>query len=150
MEGRQLGEHISGQYEALGVLFVDDTQTTPLIVNDYNRQAITKSEPFSLFNDADTYSPGSAGVPLTMTFIHPVQRVGMYIGNGNIDGPATTAILTAYDNLGREIFSVVRNGFKKEVTTFIGLDAGAPAIWQVRLDYGNTLLGEEIDNLMFE
>lgn len=150
VEERELGEHISGQYEALGVLFVDDTQTTPLIVDDYNRQTITKSEPFSLFNDADAYPPGSASVPLIMTFINPVQRVGMYIGNGSIDGPATTAVLTAYDNLGSAIFSVVRNGFKKEVTTFIGLDVGAPFISQLKIDYGNTLLGEEIDNLMFE
>ena len=52
-EGRTLFEHISNQYEALGVLFTDDETTTPLIVDDTTRQGTTHSEPYSLVNDAD-------------------------------------------------------------------------------------------------
>jgi hypothetical protein len=149
-DGRLPNQHISNQYQYLGVLFVDDTATTPLIVDNYIRLGSTQSPPYSLFNNADTFDPGSAGVPLTMTFPKPVRRVGIYIGNGGVGDNTTTATLTAYDNQGDTIFSVVRSGFGNDVKTFIGLDAGAPSIYQMKLDYGNTLLSEEIDDLMFE
>jgi hypothetical protein len=79
-----------------------------------------------------------------------VRRVGMVIGNGGGDVNPITANLTAYDNQGGAIFSVARTGFGNDVNTFIGLDAGAPSIYQVKLDYGNTPPGVEIDNLIFE
>lgn len=148
-EGRSLNEHISNQYSGLGVLFVDDETTTPLIIDDNIRVGFTKSEPYSLSNDADTLEPGSAGVPLTMVFTAPIQRVGMYIGNGAV-GTIIEATLTAYDEDGTAIMSVVRSGFSNDVKTFIGLDAGVASIRQVRLGYGNTSLSEEIDDLLFE
>lgn len=147
-EGRTLFEHISNQYEAFGVLFVDDETTTPLVVDEATRQGTTHSEPYSLVNDADTIDPGSAGVPLTMTFTNPVQRVGMYIGNGGWGADGAT--LTAYDQYGGYIFSVERTGFGNNVDTFIGLDVGAPSISQMQLNYGNTSASEEIDDLIFE
>ena len=98
-------------------------------------------------NDADTIIPGSAGVPLTMTFVDPVQRVGMYIGNGTA---TTKALLTAYDETGNPIFTATRNNFFNDVNTFIGIDAGIAIIKELRLDYGNTSASEEIDDLLFE
>ena len=151
-EGRTLGEHVSDQYSALGVLFVDDDATTPLIVNDTLRGGTTHSSPYSLSNDADTVLPGSADLPMTMDFTSPVRRVGMYIGNGGTATTAsfTTATLSAFDSSGQLLFSVSRQIAGDDVQTFIGLDAGMPNVAQVRLDYGNTLLSEEIDDLLLE
>jgi hypothetical protein len=155
-EGRTLFEYISNQYEALGVLFTDDETTTPIIVDDTTRGGTTHSEPYSLINysdpisgDPDAISPGSAGVPLTITFTEPVQRVGMYIGNGVGGDVLSKASLTAYNQYGEYIFKVERF-FGNNVTTFIGLDAGAPSINQVQLDYGDNNASEEIDDLIFE
>lgn len=146
-DDRYLNEHINTQYEELGVIFLDDESTTPLIINDTQRQGITYSPHFSLANDADTINPGSAGVPLTITFVNAVQRAGMYIGNGQ---GTTVATLTAYDGGGNSLFTVNRTGFGNDVTTFIGIDAGTPIIKKLKLDYGLTSLFEEIDDLMFE
>ena len=147
-EGRTVGEHVSDQYESAGVKFVDDATTTPIIVNDAMREGTTRSDGQSLFNDADTLDPGSAGVPLTMRFTSPMRRVGMYIGN---DATGTTsATLTAYDAGGSVLFSVGRSSFGNDVLAFVGMDAGSSSIARVTLDYGATLLGEEIDDLLFE
>jgi hypothetical protein len=146
-EERKLNEHISTQYQDFGIVFLDDESTTPLIIDSYQRQGSTYSSPYSLANDADTINPGSAGVPLTMFFIDPVQRVGMYIGNGTA---TTKALLTAYDETGNLIFTATRNNILNDVNTFIGIDAGINIIKELRLDYGNTSASEEIDDLLFE
>ncbi len=153
-EGRFVNEHISNQYEGLGVLFADDETRTPLIVDDAIRQGTTHSEEYSLFNDADTLNPGNANVPLTIDFMAPVQRVGMYIGNGwacvaDVLIP-TIGTLKAYDSDGLPIFSVTRVNFCNNVETFIGLDVGTERISRVELDYGDAISGEEIDDLIFE
>ena len=146
-EGRAVNEVVSTQYQALGVAFLDDASTTPLIVDDAIRGATTHSDGQSLSNDADTVQPGSAGVPLTILFQAPVRRVGMYIGNGSA---GTQATLSAFDVTAPLIFSATNSSFGDAVETFIGIDAGSAIIGEVRLDYGNTLASEEIDDLMFE
>jgi hypothetical protein len=146
-EARSLNEHINNQYEGLGVLFLDDGFTTPLIIDDSQRGGTTHSGVFSLANDADTLDPGSAGVPLTITFLNPIQRVGMYIGNGQ---ETIQAALTAYDEFGIPVFTVTRTDFLNNVETFIGIDAGMTIIKELKLDYGDTSASEEIDDLLFE
>ena len=146
-EGRSLNEHISSQYQGIGVVFLDDEFTTPLIIDSYQRQGSTYSSPYSLANDADTINPGSSDVPLTMTFVNTVQRVGMYIGNGSTTMKAS---LTAYDEAGNSIFTATRNSFANDVNTFIGIDAGTAIIKELELDYGYTIVSEEIDDLLFE
>lgn len=151
-EERFVNEHISDQYEGDGVRFVDDAETTPLIIDTSIRQGETHSPPYSLSNDADTLNPGSAGVPLTINFTTPIQRVGMYIGNGwgSTADIVTQAVLTAYNAQGDAIFFVTRDGFGNDVTTFIGLDVGGKKISRVKLDYGDVSNSEEIDDLIFE
>jgi hypothetical protein len=143
----QPNDHINIQYQDQGVCFVDNENTSvPIIVDDRIRQGSTKSLPYSLFNGQGSPDPGSINVPLTMNFTPPVRRVGMYIGNG-LGFPA---VLRAYGEDGDLIFSVTRTGFGNDVKTFIGMDVGFASIVQVQLDYGDTLLGEEIDDLIFE
>jgi hypothetical protein len=147
-EGRTVGEEVSKQYASRGVQFVDDENVTPRIIDSSNRDgAPTRSEPHSLFNSGDTVEPGSAGYPMTITFDTPQSAVGMFLGNG--DGETTAATLTAYDAQGAEVFSVSKSAFADAVTTFIGLDAGDAVIREVRVDYGDTLRGEDIDHLLF-
>jgi hypothetical protein len=146
-EGRTVNEHISDQYAALGVLFVDDATTTPTILAEYQRGGPTHSDPYSLSNIADTVLPGSANVPFTMLFDPPIRGAGMYIGNG---GFGLTAILSAHDSSGDLIFAVDRWIMGNDVQTFIGMDVGTASIAELRLDYGDTLVVEEIDDLLFE
>ena len=137
---------VDDEYESLGVYFVNDEITTPLIVGPYNRNySQTCSEPNSLANDAD-YPHTSANVPLKIIFKDPVRKVGMCIGNGENLQP--TAVLTAYDVNGNPIGSVSKT-VPEPCTEFIGLKSDVP-IYSVTLDYGDSYLSEEIDNLMFE
>lgn len=145
-EERFLEELINDQYEGQGVRFLNDLNAKPIIVNDYLRDGLTHSEPYSVANNAETVEPGSRNVPLTMNFAPPVTRVGMYIGNEPLAG----AVLRAYGAGGNLLFSVTRTGFGNDVEQFIGMDVGAPSIAKVELDYGDTLRSEEIDDLMFE
>jgi len=72
------GTHVEHQYADLGIHFVDDETTTPVIV--YEGSA-TSSYPNALFSDADPPHT-NAGIPLTIDFDEPKTRVGLYMGNG--------------------------------------------------------------------
>ena len=138
--------HVGTQYSSKGVTFLDDKLRTPLLVNSNNRGAVaTKSEPNSLFNDAD-YPQTNAKLPLEMTFEKPVRKVGMYMGNGKQS--QLVALLSAYDNTGK-LIGTVRKSVPDPVTGFIGLKSDTD-IYKVTLDYGDSTLGEEIDDLIFE
>ncbi|MBN1419432.1 MAG: hypothetical protein JXP34_11690 [Planctomycetes bacterium] len=146
-EGREVGEVVDTQYQGLGVTFANARTTRPTIIDDKMREGKTFSDGQSLANDSD-FPATSSGVPLTIRFKPVVQRVGMYIGNG--DGRTSAATLTAYDVSGAQIFAVRRTGFGNDVLTFIGLETDSAGIAEVRLDYGETLSSEEIDDLLFE
>jgi len=147
-EGRALHEVVVNQYQALGVRFTDDSVKTPLIVDDAIRGATTASPEYSLYNDND-FPASSSGVPMEIRFTSLVQRVGMYIGNGNNSG-GVHATLTAYDVSNTSTCSITRFDIPDGVHAFIGMDVGSALIERVELDYGATLNGEEIDTLMFE
>jgi hypothetical protein len=137
------GTHVDDEYHRLGVTFLNDTTTTPVTVY---AGANTASPPNSLFNNAD---PGhtSANIPLTIFFDEPKTRVGMYLGNGESQQP--TAELTAYDASGSPICSVSAVA-PEPASQFLGLASPQVPIYAVTLDYGNTSLGEEVDDLIFE
>ena len=139
--------HVSDQYAARGVRFVDDASTTPLIYANSSERT-TSSPPNSLANDADF--PGtSANVPLTLTFDQAQSKVGFSIGNGAAEG-APTATLTAYNASGAVIGAVTTAVAANDLTQFFGIDVAAGGIRRVTLDYGDTLRSEEIDDLCFE
>ena len=160
------GETVSTQYlQSKGVTFNDDPRATPKIIGScasadnpcrFPPTAGTRSGRFGLWNSPDTLPvgpidpvPDSRGVPLNISFVRPIQRVGMYIGNDDADN--TTATLTAFSGA-TEVKSITRTreqiGFGSE--TFMGIDAGRANITSVSLDYGQSPLGEEIDDLIFE
>jgi hypothetical protein len=158
------GQVVTTQYlQSEGITFNDDPTTTPKIIGScasadnpcrFPPTAGTQSGRFGLWNSPDTLPvgpvdpvPDSSGVPLTVNFVQPVQKVAMYIGN-NDTGDAT-ASLTAFSGA-TEILSVEEDQFGSPSTTFIGIDAGQANITSVRLDYGDSPLGEEIDDLIFE
>ena len=141
------GTFLTTQYAGLGVTFLDVPESSPEVISADGFGRTTHSGTNSVFGQNDTPSPGSAGTPMTMVFDPPVSRVGMYIGNAHVP---LTATLAAYDQDGNEICSTTESEFGNDVQTLIGLDVFAPVIHSVTLDYGNTTLAEEIDDLMFE
>ncbi|MFN2594509.1 MAG: hypothetical protein ABR579_06445 [Actinomycetota bacterium] len=156
------GDVVTGQYLASkGVTFNADSTTTPKIIGACPDNPCrvpdlgTQSGRFSLWNSPNTLPagpvdpvPDSAGVPLTLNFPQPVQKVGLYMGND--DTNTTAATLTAFDASQNVIKRVTKSNFGSADTTFIGIDAGQNDIASVQLDYGQSPLGEEIDDLTFE
>lgn len=158
------GDPITTEYLlSKGVTFNKDS-STPKIIGDclagdnpcrFPPGTSTRSGRFALWNAPETLPvgpidpvPDSSDVPLTINFVEPVQKVGLYIGND--DTSTTTAKLTAFDALGKEIKTVSKSAFGPAIMTFIGIDAGRANVASIRLDYGNSPLGEEIDDLIFE
>lgn len=154
-EGRSEGEAVNDQYVAQGVQFTDDDTLTPTVITpddcssgpDACIPGSTKTLPFALFNSGDPQAD------LKIGFTGPQSRVGMYIGNN--DYQQVYARMTAFDAQDEEIFSTERQ-LGTNVQTFVGIDAGAPIISKVVLQYflnGTETPGfqpEEIDNLTFE
>ena len=164
-EAYEAGDTVTTQYLlSHGVSFNDDTTTTPKIVGDcaaldepcrFPPGTTTQSGRFSLWNSPDTLPigpvdpvPNSAGVPLRVNFVQPVQRVALHAGND--DTSSTTATLTAFDAAGEEIETVTKSSFGSSSTTFMGIDAGRAIVASIELDYGQSPLGEEIDDLVLE
>jgi hypothetical protein len=132
--------------ESHGVEFADNDKITPILIAPYNRNNVgTSSEPYSIVADGD-WPETSANEPLKIIFSEGQKKVGMYVGNAR---DSTTAVLIAYNNQGQEIASYSRDDLNDKVNTFMGISADEP-IYTVTLDFGDTLLSEEIDNLMFE
>jgi hypothetical protein len=137
--------HAADSYVSLGLRFLDDATTTPLIYGN-TAERLTVSSPNSLDNDADTLNPGSSGVPLTIVFTNPQSVVGFYMGNATIPVSAT---ITAYDGTGAPLGFVTTSVVSNNVTKFYGVQDVASTIKKVTLDYGQTAQSEEIDNLCF-
>jgi hypothetical protein len=137
--------HVAEQYAPLGVHFVDNRVTTPLIYSNISERD-TSSKPNSLTNDADAPNT-SASVPLTITFDAPQSVVGFYLGNGPADGQ--TGALRAYDGAGSLLGSVPLPMISNDVTLFYGVSDSLARIQRIELDYGNTARSEEIDDLCF-
>ena len=137
--------HVAEQYAPLGVHFVDNRVTTPLIYSNMSERD-TSSRPNSLTNDADVPNT-SASVPLTLTFDAPQSVVGFYLGNGPADGQ--TGALRSYDGGDSLLGSVPLPTISNDVTRFYGVSDSLARIQRIELDYGNTARSEEIDDLCF-
>jgi hypothetical protein len=137
--------HAADSYASLGVRFLDDATTTPLIYGN-TAERTTVSSPNSLDNDADTLNPGSSGVPLTIVFSNPQSVVGFYMGNATTPVSAT---IRAYNGVGTLLGTVITSVLSNDVNTFYGVDDALTTIRKVTLDYGKTAQSEEIDNLCF-
>ena len=133
-----------------GVSFQDDTgKTSAILVNSYNRGgAATASGEYSLFSNGN-YPATSANVPLTIEFNEGMSAVGFYLGNGNKYGEQVNAVVTAYGQTGKILGTIAQNHIDDSVESFLGLQAPTEPIYKVTIDYGNSVLGEEIDDLMF-
>ena len=151
------GTAIGEQYRDQGVVFTDDDIRTPHINGLLERTttgpagvplpSLPSSLPNSLGLDHDAPLQNSKDLPLEMSFISPVRKVGMFVGNGET---GTDVALHAYNCAGRKIFTARRDGVTDNVDTFIGIDSGTNRIAKVRLDYGDSSQEEEIDDLHFE
>jgi hypothetical protein len=137
--------HAADSYVSLGVRFLDDATTTPLIYGN-TAERTTVSSPNSLDNDADTLNPGSSGVPLTIVFTNPQSVVGFYMGNATIPVSAT---LRAYNSAGTLLGTVITSVVSNNVNHFYGVSDTLSTIRKVTLDYGQSGQSEEIDNLCF-
>lgn len=159
------GDVVTTQYvSSHRVLFNDDADSTPKIIGNclqaddpcrFPPGTPTQSGRFGLWNSPDTLPvgpvdpvPDSSGKPLRVNFIQPVQKVGLFMGNDDTSNAVAT--LTAYNAAGIEIESVTKRAFGAANTTFIGIDAGQANVASIELDYGDSVFGEEIDDLIFE
>ena len=133
-----------------GVSFQDDTgKTSAILVNSYNRGgAATSSGEYSLFSNGN-YPETSDNVPLTIEFSEGMSAVGFYLGNGNKYSEQVNAVVTAYGQNGKVLGSIAQNHITDAVESFLGLQAPSEPIYKVTINYGNSVLGEEIDDLMF-
>lgn len=148
------GDYITTQYAAQGVTFDRVGEANPAISAADGNGRTTISSPNSLFNQNASPNPGSAGTPMTMRYSSGIARVGMYIGNDQtgpaLDQPGSlTATLSIYDSNDLFLCSTTKTGFNNNVNTFIGIQASSSAIAKATIDYGNTTLAEEIDDLLF-
>ncbi|PIZ50692.1 hypothetical protein COY27_06280 [Candidatus Woesearchaeota archaeon CG_4_10_14_0_2_um_filter_33_13] len=132
-----------------GVKFLDTDKTKTIVLTGYNRgYQDTASGDVSIFSDGK-FPATSANVPLTIEFKEGMKAVGFYAGNGLNNGQQVKATVTAYNQNGQVLGSILFSNIKDPVTTFIGLEAPQQPIYKVSLDYGDSLAGEEIDDVMF-
>ncbi len=119
-------------------------------INDNNRRGDeTISGQYSIMNDA-LFPKTSVNVPFVLSFadVNSVSAVGFYMGNGNDYGESVTATITVLGAENRILGIVNRTNVSNPVTTFVGVKA-SERISKVLIDYGNTLLSEDIDDVMF-
>lgn len=147
---------ITGFWDNYGFKITSD-KGKAIYVTDYNRGGKTSSGQYSISNDA-TWPNTSANDPLKITFKNGVNAVGFYLGNGYVYGEQVNVQIKFYDQngnlmgedqIGREKGMDLNGGYiKNEVTSFFGFETLNP-FYSVTIDYGNSLLSEEIDDLMF-
>jgi Tol biopolymer transport system component len=139
-----VGTLVGGQYAGLGAVIAANPALEIKIRAD-ERGADTWSPPNSLY--ASPLGGGtSLGLPLVISFTHPVYRVGLAIGNGGTLG--APGFLRAYD-AGGGLIGQVSDPIPAAVTEFLGLHALEDEIVRVELDYPIPN-GEEIDYLTFD
>jgi hypothetical protein len=131
-----------------GVHFEESDTTRAITYADNPAESTTShSAPNVAMNDA--VSPNTSnGVPMQIRFDTLKTHVGLYMGNGSADAPAT-GVLSAYDSAGILICQVSNQPVPDDVAEFIGIHDAAGRIASVSLDYGATLLAEVIDDLYF-
>lgn len=140
-------ETSAGYWSNYGVKFTADNGKA-IYVNGYNRGgASTASGEYALFNDA-IWPATSANQPLKVTFKNGVNQAGFYLGNGGAPTVPVNAWIKLYDKDGQEFCEVSANNIGKDVLTYVSFNTLFD-VYSMSIDYGNTSLGEEIDDLMF-
>lgn len=140
------GEVITKYTSAYGVT-IWSNKGTAIFTSTYNRGgAATASGEYSLFNNA-TYPNTSANDPLILGFNTPVKAFGFYLGNGDKYGQQVDATITVYGEFNTVLATLKKSNVSYPATTFFGVSSNK-LIYRVTIDYGNTSLGEEIDDLM--
>jgi len=89
----------------------------------------------------------SEGGPMLIMFDQPKTHVGFFVGNG--DNAQITALMTAYDATGAVICQMRLVTVPDPNTSFMGLYDPEGKIMYVKLDYGQNMLSESIDDLYF-
>ena len=138
---------LTGYWSDLGVMF-SGSHSKAIYVNSYNRGgATTVSGEYALFNDA-IWPDTSVNEPLKITFRNPARQVGLYLGNGGADTYPITASIKLFNKSGTQFCSMSVDVNSKNVNTFYGFETILD-FYSMTIDYGNTTIGEEIDDLMF-
>ncbi len=136
-------------WETKGVKFTDSGITNTIRIEPANRNnAATASGKYSIFSDG-IFPATSANVPLNIVFKEGVSAVGFYAGNGKNNQEQVTATITVYDKEDNILASFTKNDITDAVTSFIGIRSNSNLIYKVSLDYGSSLLGEELDDVQF-
>lgn len=141
-----IGPVITKYTSAYGVT-IWSNKGTAIFTSSANRGGeYTSSGEYSLFNNA-TSPNTSANDPLIIGFNTPVKAFGFFLGGGNKYGQQVSPIITVYGEYNAVIGVFQKNNIPSAVTTYLGVKSNKP-IHRVTIDYGDTLLGEEIDDLM--
>ncbi len=135
---------LSGYWDTKGVKFFSN-KGKAIYVSSYNRGGeATASGEYAIANYA-AYPSTSANDPLFIEFKNPAKSVGFYYGNGS---GSETATIRVYGKNNVYLGSLTKSNVTDPVTNFVGLTA-SESITYISLDYGNTLLSESIDSLVF-
>jgi hypothetical protein len=134
------------QYEDSHGIKFEGKDSKTIRHNTYNRgDQPTASGEYSIGNSA-TFPETSAGTPFKILIKEGAESVGFYMGNGNDE---IAARITAFNKEG-EVLGIIReSNFGDPVTTFVGFASVGDPVSKVEIDYGDTLLSEAIDNLMW-
>ena len=137
--------------DSLGVRFENNQQTRAITyadnVNDVGKSA---SPPNVATNSALVGT--SAGIPMRIEFPPGRSHVGFRLGNGKDaagNGPDISALISAFDATGTVICRFQTPTVAASHTTFAGIYNAQGRIAAVTIDYGNSVLSESIDDLVF-
>lgn len=136
----------SGYWDKNGVKFTS-ANGQALYLNDYNRGGKTSSGNYSISNIA-SWPETSQNDALVVDFKNGVEAAGFYLGNGDVYGFKVTAAIKAYGSAGELLGEIKRENIPDEVNAFVGLKF-SEAVYKLTIDYGDSFLSEELDDLMF-
>jgi|GEM_PF-5807472 len=140
-------ETSAGYWSDYGVKFTADNGKA-IYVNSYNRGgASTVSGEYSLFNDA-IFPATSVNQPLKVTFKNGINQAGFYLGNGGAPTVPVNVSIKLYGKDGQQFCEVNADNVGKDVLTYVSFNTLLD-VYSMSIDYGNTSVGEEIDDLMF-
>ncbi|MBT4153515.1 MAG: hypothetical protein HOE53_02590 [Candidatus Magasanikbacteria bacterium] len=142
-EDTYTGENVETKYwNSHGVKFYGSGSKV-FTINDYNRgDAPAASGSMSITNSA-VYPKTSKNRALWMNFKDDVDMVGFHIANGNGN---TVARIRAYDRKGKRLGVITQRNVKNTDYAFIAFKTARPMA-KISIDYGNTMLSEELDSL---
>ncbi|MFB6181859.1 MAG: hypothetical protein ABEJ24_03100 [Candidatus Magasanikbacteria bacterium] len=114
-------------------------------ISPYNRQnnVDTASGKYSIAAN-NKYPITSENKPLVITFKKPVDKVGFNLGNGKVN----LANITLIDSSGNVVDRLSEGNIGINTTHFVGIRSDEP-FKKIKINYGNTPVTEEIDNLQF-